>query len=985
MLLEPRRSNSSAKSRRISLPTRIQGDGQAGPTASQSQSSDRIADIWGARTPYAGDWPERVDEHLEAEPDQWVQSCCILCSNGCAMDIGVRKGKIVGVRGRAVDRVNHGRLGPKGLFGWVANNSPDRLTHPLVRKDGEFRKVTWHEAMNRIVQQSRKVRERYTSDALAFYNSGQLFLEEYYTLSIIAQAGLGTSNLDGNTRLCTATAEQALCETFGTDGQPGSYTDLDVTDCILMVGHNMAETQTVLWARVLDRRRGPRPPKLIVIDPRETATAKEADLHLAPRAGTNVAVLNGLLNLLIAAGEIDREFIDRHTVGFEYLAAVVRDYRPERVRDITGIPAAQLRAAGKILGATPTLVSTVLQGVYQSNQATAAACQVNNLNLIRGLISKPGCTVFQMNGQPTAQNTRETGCNGEFPAFRNWENPAHVEDLARYWNIEASRLPRWHEHAHVMEIFRRAETGSVKFLWIICTNPAVTLPELHRIRRILAKEDLFVVVQDAFMTETAELADVVLPAAIWGEKTGTFTNVDRTVHLSRKAIDPPGEAKSDLDIFLDYAKRMGFRDKDGKPLIKWKDAEGAFDHWKGCSRGWNCDYSGLSYAKLSEGSGIQWPCNAEHPDGAERLYTDFVFATRADVCRTYGHDLETGAAIQPQEYRANDPGGRAILKPAHYQPAMEQTDDQYPLWLTTGRVVYHWHTRTKTARSKELQLAAPEPFVQINARDAQELGIREGNLVEVASRRGTVQAPAKIGDIEAGHLFIPFHYGYWDHDGDHDRAANELTLTGWDPISKQPYFKYAAVQLRKVKTISITKTISDVAGKVVDQVKEVTDKVMGSAHKERVHLPDYLGLLRSCHEQFIRACDAVRARHLEEPDIQAGLFKLSGFSSEAIAALQPICKRHGKNENKEPNELREALIPSARSGAFGLLRDLHDLAILVCEAEMTLTIVRQAALASRDDKFLQACDHIGKQAHRQKAWLQTQIMHRSAHTLMVPS
>src|SRR4051794_13334353 len=286
---------------------------------SMPASRDSIADIWGPRTSFAAGeaWPTRVDERLSDAPERWVQSACVLCSNGCALDVGVKDGRIVGVRGREGDRVNRGRLGPKGLYGWQANASPDRLTHPLIREGGKLRPATWQEAMSLVVRQSKKVRDKYTGDALAFYNTGQLFLEEYYTLSIIAQAGIGTSNLDGNTRLCPATAEQALCETFGSDGQPGSYADLDATDCVLMVGHNMAETQTVLWARVLDRRRGPQPPRLVVIDPRTTPTASEADVHLTPRAGTNVAVLNGLLHLLIEGGHIDRDFIEQHTVGFE--------------------------------------------------------------------------------------------------------------------------------------------------------------------------------------------------------------------------------------------------------------------------------------------------------------------------------------------------------------------------------------------------------------------------------------------------------------------------------------------------------------------------------------------------------------------------------------------------------------------------------------------------------------------------------------------
>ncbi|HEY9604935.1 MAG TPA: molybdopterin-dependent oxidoreductase, partial [Allocoleopsis sp.] len=560
------------------------------------QTRDSIADIWGERTPYVGDWPVRVDERISEEPERWVQSACLLCSNGCGMDIGVKDGRILGVRGRAVDAVNHGRLGPKGLHGWVANHSQDRLTHPLIRRNGQLERASWDEAMDLIVQRSKQICDRYTSGAIGFYTSGQLFIEEYYTLAVIGKGGLGTPHMDGNTRLCTATSAAALQMSFGTDGQPGSYTDLDTTETILHVGHNIASQQTVLWMRILDRRRGPNPPKLIVIDPRETATAKEADVHLAPKVGTNIPVLNGLLNLMIAAGHINPEYIDAHTVGFEKLKETVSQWTPERVEQVSGVPADKLRAAAEILGTTQTLVSTALQGVYQSMQATAAACQVNNIHLIRGLIGRPGCGIYQMNGQPTAQNTRECGADGALPAFRNWDNPEHVAELARLWNVDVNVIPHWGAPTHAMQIWRFAEQGSIKMLWISATNPAVSMPDLPRIRRILEKDDLFVIVQDAFPTETTKFADVVLPAAIWGEKTGCHTNVDRTVHISHKAIDPPGEARSDFDIFLDYARRMDFRDKDGAPLIQWSTPEEAFEAWKECTRGRPCDYTGLSYA-----------------------------------------------------------------------------------------------------------------------------------------------------------------------------------------------------------------------------------------------------------------------------------------------------------------------------------------------------------------------------------------------------
>jgi anaerobic selenocysteine-containing dehydrogenase len=590
-------------------------------------------------------------------------------------------------------------------------------------------------------------------------------------------------------------------ESFGTDGDPGSYRDFDVTNCIFHIGHNPASTQTVLWARILDRLHGVNRPALIVVDPRRTPTAEEATLHLAPRLGSNLALMNGLLHLIIKAGHADLEWIGAHTVGYHDLEQTVSSYTPAVVTRVTNIPVRQLEHAAEILGETDTLVSTVLQGVYQSNQATASAVQVNNLHLIRGMIGKPGCTVFQMNGQPTAQNTRECGANGELAAFLNYKNPDHVAHLARHWNIDPQTIPHHVPPTPVMNMFRLAEEGSIRMLWIIATNPAVSLPELHRVRRILKKSDLFVVVQDGFLSETAELADLVLPSAIWAEKTGCFTNADRTVHISHKAIEPPGEARSDLEIFTTYAERMDFRDKDGAPLIKWHEPEEAFEHFKQLTKGRPCDYSGMTYAKLSVGSGIQWPCNEKYPQGKERLYDDGRFSTAADYCEIYGHDLMTGAAVDAVEYHAKNPNGKAKIKAADYQPPPEEPDESYPLWLTTGRLVYHFHTRTKTGRAEALNDAAPDVYVQISSCDAERYEIAEGDLLRVESRRGSVEAPARVSDIAEGHLFIPFHYGYWDEDGENDsrgRAANELTITAWDPVSKQPYFKFAAVRIKKV-------------------------------------------------------------------------------------------------------------------------------------------------------------------------------------------
>ena len=766
----------------------------------------RIEDPWGERTPVArGEaWPERVDRHLtvaESDVERWVQAASLLDSNGDAYDLAVASGRIAGVRGRAGDRVNRGRLGPKDLFGWQANHSPDRLTHPLVRRDGELAEADWDTAMGLVAERSKELLAERGPGSIGFYTSGQLFLEEYYALALIARAGIGTNHLDGNTRLCTATAAEALKESFACDGQPGSYDDVVHADAIALYGHNAAETQPVLWMRILDRRAGADPPVLIAVDPRPTPVAREADIHLRPRVGTNLALLNALVRELIAGGHVDDDYVAAHTVGFDELERMTSPCTPEWGESVCGVPAADIRRAAGAIGTAERLVSTVLQGVYQSHQATAAAVQVNNIHLLRGMLGRPGAGVLQMNGQPTAENTRECGANGDLPGFRNWQNDAHVDELARIWNVDPLQIPHWSEPTHAMEIFRYCEQGSIGFLWISATNPAVSLPELPRIRSILGQERLFVVVQDLFLTETAELADVVLPAATLGEKTGTFTNADRTVHLAEKAVDPPGEARADLEIFIDYARRMGFEDRDGDPLVKFDGAESAFEAWKECSRGRPCDYSGITYEMLRGPSGVQWPCTADAPEGTPRLYADGEFFADPDYCESYGKDLLTGAGIEETEYRADNPEGRAILKACEYVSAAEEPDDEYPLRLATGRTIFHFHTRTKTARAPELNAAAPEPWVELSAADAEAAGVADGELVELTTPRGRVRAPTRVSDIPDGVVFVPFHYGYWDTaDGDRDRAANELTITAWDPASKQPLFKAGKARVARVES-----------------------------------------------------------------------------------------------------------------------------------------------------------------------------------------
>ncbi|MGN6197356.1 molybdopterin oxidoreductase family protein [Humibacter sp.] len=763
-------------------------------------AEDRIRDIWGARTPYASSaaWPDRVDEYLidGVSPDQvdeWVRGACLLCSNGCGLEVAVAGGRMVGVRGRVDDRINHGRLGPKGLYGWQGQLH-DRLTTPLIRRNGRLVETDWETAMTAVVERSAELLRTKGPLSHGFYTSGQLMIEEYYTLAVIGKAGIGTPHMDGNTRLCTATASAAFQETFGSDGQPGSYTDIDSCDAIFLFGHNVAETQTVLWTRMLDRLDGPQPPRLVCVDPRRTKVAERATVHLPILNGTNLALMNALVHELIAMGAVDEEYVAAHTIGFDELKRMTEDTTAEWAAEICAVPAADIRLAAEIFATSERVVSTCSMGFYQSHQATAASCQVNNLHLLRGMIGKPGAGILQMNGQPSAENNREAGCGAALPGFRNWDNPGHVRELADLWNVDPIVIPHWSPPTDANAIFRYAEQGTIGFLWIAGTNPAVSMPDLGRIRSILGGDQCFVVVSDGYLSETAELADVVLPAALWAEKTGTYTNVDRTVHLQNKAVEPPGQARSDLDIWIDYARRLGLRDKDGNPLPAWSTPQEAFEGWKACSAGHLCDYSALTYDQLNERGGIQWPVTPESLHGTERLYTDGHFATEADFCETWGHDLSTGVPTSETQYRADAPNGRAILKTAPFEPAYETPDDEYPLRLTTGRTVYHWHTRTKTKHARQLQHAAPAMWVELSQQDAARLGVAEGDIVRVRSRRASIEAPARVSHVREGVVFAPWHYG-----SSTETAANELTLSAWDPVSKQPEFKVSAVTVERLR------------------------------------------------------------------------------------------------------------------------------------------------------------------------------------------
>ncbi|MBV9826010.1 MAG: molybdopterin oxidoreductase family protein [Alphaproteobacteria bacterium] len=736
----------------------------------------------------------RIDTNLgiSGEPDRWVHSACLLCSNGCGLDIAVQQGHIVGVRGAADHPVNFGHLGPKGEHSWVANHSRRRGTTPMIRrKKGEpLQPVDWPTAMDFFIE---KFREAWSlgHENLACYNSGQLTIEEFYTLGKLWRGGLQSSNIDGNTRLCTATSATGLMANFGSDGPAASYADIDQAQLLCLYGHNVAEVQTVLWERMLaaKKKNGAR---IIVADPRKTPTVRQgADLHLQIKAGTNVALMNGIIHLLIARGWVDRDFVAKYTVGFDQLEVVTREYPPERIAEICDINESALQTAAEWIGTTPRIVSTVLQGFYQSVEATASSSLVNTVHLLKAAIGKPGAGPLLMAGQPSAMLNREAGADGSYPAYRNPHSEAQMRDLCERWNIA---FETFHPEVpkDILLMMETAERGEIEFMWVIGTNPLVSLPDQNRTEKILRK--LFLVVQDPFVdTETVDLADIYFPAAMWGEKTGCVTNADRSVNLLLKAVEPPGEARTDLDVFVDVANRLGFKDKDGAPLVPFKDPKEAFEEWRKVTKGRPCDYSGMSYDLILQMGAVRWPCNEQHPRGSERLYEDLRFWTGIDECESYGVDFLTGNPNTRSDYEHIDPKGKAFLKPVHWRRQPNPVSEENPFTLITGRVVYHFHTRTKTGRSQALNDRAPHAYVEIHPDDAARLRIELGDRVEITSPHGRWEGVAIVVDtVRPGEVFVPFHYGH------KDQSANQHTWYARDPVSHQPQLKSSPVAVRRL-------------------------------------------------------------------------------------------------------------------------------------------------------------------------------------------
>lgn len=693
-------------------------------------------------------------------PDRWVPTTCGYCSVGCGMFIGVKAGRAVSVRGDPDHPVNRGMLCPKGLSEHHTIGAENRALRPLLRQGGAMAPVGWDEAMRTMAGRFRDVQARFGPGAVGVISTGQLVTEEFYALGKLVQLGIGTPNYDGNTTLCMATAVAGYKRSFGSDGPPGAYEDLEKADVVMLIGANIAENHPILCWRL---RANPGT-TIVVVDPRTTKTAMLADLHLPIAPRSDLALINGLIHVIIEHDLVDRDYVARHTRGFEALAESVRDYTPERVAAITGLtPELVCRTAWTYAKANAAFIGWTM-GVNHSTKGTDTVNAINNLALITGQIGRAGAAPFSITGQCNAMGTREAGFASSLPGYRRFESEEDRAALAGIWNVPVDRIPAQRGLAYP-DIIEAVLERKIRALWIIATNPIVSFPNLHALRQALESLE-FLVVQDGYHpTPTSEFAHLMLPAAMWGEKEGTYTNSERRVSKVNRAVSPPGEARADFDIFLGLAAALGVRDE---LFPGWETPADAFEEWKRVSAGRLCDYSGMTYPAIELHGGLQWPfaAGATQPREARRLYPDGRFQTD---------------------------DGRARLIPVQWEPFPEQPDAQFPFVLNTGRTVEHWHTRTKTGNVPILERLSPAAWVEMNPRDARRLRLKPRDRVDVVSRRGTVAGvELRVTETVApGQVFVPFHYA--------EANANAATQSAFDPISREPNYKQSAVRVEAAR------------------------------------------------------------------------------------------------------------------------------------------------------------------------------------------
>ncbi|WP_436394954.1 nitrate reductase [Acidithiobacillus ferriphilus] len=713
------------------------------------------------------------------------KSACPYCGTGCGVIIEHDGQHITGVRGDPDHPANFGQLCSKGSNLHLTSRGDDRAREPLQHQRGSenWSPLRWPEALMQVAKVWAEIIHTQGPQAVAFYVSGQLSTEDYYVVNKLAKGFIGTNHIDTNSRLCMASAVTGYKSSLGMDSVPCGYEDFDSADCLFIVGANVAYAHPILFRRIEAAKLRRPELQIIVVDPRRTPTAAIADIFLPIQPGTDVALFHGMLHILIWEGFLNRAFIETHTEGWEELKARVQNYTPQWVAETCAIPVADLRAAAIAFGQAPAALSLWCQGLNQSSHGTDKNVALINLHLATGQIGRPGAGPFSLTGQPNAMGGRETGgMPALLPGHREIANPEHRAEIAALWGVESLHPQPGYT---AVPLFQALERGEIETVWITCTNPVLSMPDQTQVQRALEKARL-VVLQDSFLgTETAAYADLLLPAASWGEREALVTNSERRITHLRTAVPAPGSALPDWMIFRDFAFILGDAlDALNHPLPSAKDASWAaraqrmfnfadstsiFLEYRECTRGRDLDITGLDFSVLDNQGPQQWPYPEGAVAGQARLYADGVFPT---------------------------PSGRARFRDPEYLGVAEEIDARYPLRLTTGRLRDHWHSMSRTGKVAALFASDAEAFLEIQPDDARRLNLDNDMLAKVSSRRGNNILRVRVNaDLQPGLLFAPMHFGRRYAPA---ALCNQLTLAVIDPISGEPEFKHTAVRVEPV-------------------------------------------------------------------------------------------------------------------------------------------------------------------------------------------
>jgi assimilatory nitrate reductase catalytic subunit len=747
-----------------------------------------------------------------------TRSTCPYCGVGCGVIIESQGAQITGVRGDPDHPANFGRLCTKGSTLHLTASAPitrqTRLLEPMrrERKGAAAKAISWDSALDFASTGFAQIMAEHGSDSVGFYISGQLLTEDYYVFNKLAKGLIGTNNVDTNSRLCMSSAVAGYKQTLGADAPPNCYDDVKHADCIFIVGSNTAYAHPILFRRIEDAKKKNPQQKIIFCDPRKTDTAEIADLYLPIQPGTDVALFNGMLHTMLWEGWLDNAYMAAHTNGFDDLKATVREYTPELVSQTCGIKKEDIFTAAKWFAGADgnqaarrsTTLSLYCQGLNQSSSGTAKNAALINLHLATGQIGKPGAGPFSLTGQPNAMGGREVGGLANLlSAHRDMGNAAHRAEVAALWGI--ADVPSQPGKTAV-EMFQAAADGEIKALWIACTNPAQSIPDQATVRRALERAEL-VIVQEAFATtETCQYADLLLPATTWGEKDGTVTNTERRISRVRSAVPPPGQARHDWSITVDFARRLEKMLGKQTTLFPYTQPEQIWNEHRESTRGRDLDITGLSYQQL-EIQPEQWPFKTGDSQGKPRLYEDGIFPT---------------------------PDGKAKFANTVYKPTAEQRESRFPFSLNTGRLRDQWHGMSRTGTLGRLFGHVAEPNVQMNRQDMVRRLLKEGDLVHVTSKRGSIMLPVQASDeIGLSQAFIAMHWG-GDYlsgrssSGERLAGVNAITTSAYCPSSKQPELKHAAVKILKAELPWSLLAVAWLPESTAHTARVALQKLMGS-------------------------------------------------------------------------------------------------------------------------------------------------------------